>query len=183
MPAMLASFWGLGLFLPGDDVDEPRTVPGTVDTVVGRCMGGRISSRGRAMNPTIDRLRDAINRHDAEGMAVLFAPDYRSEQPAHPNRGFGGAGQVAANWGQMFAGVPDLVAEVLSEATDGSTTWSEWAWTGHHADGSDFAMKGCTVMGLRDDGAISWARLYMEPVEQDGAAIEEAVQRLSGTPR
>ncbi|MCU1616026.1 MAG: hypothetical protein JWO98_3566 [Frankiales bacterium] len=42
------------------------------------------------MNPTIGRLAEAVNRHDPEGMAAQMAPDYRSEQPAHPNRGFGG---------------------------------------------------------------------------------------------
>jgi hypothetical protein len=42
------------------------------------------------MNDTIARLRDAMNAHDLDAMAALFAPDYRSEQPLHPNRGFGG---------------------------------------------------------------------------------------------
>jgi hypothetical protein len=36
-------------------------------------------------------------------------------------------------------------------------------------------------MGLSDDGLINWARLYMEPVEQGGAAIEETVRQLSGS--
>ncbi len=69
---------------------------------------------------------------------------------------------------------------LLADVTDGRTCWSEWHWTGHHADGTDFAMRGVTVMGLRDDGRIAWARLYMEPVEQGGRSIEESVQQLSG---
>ena len=133
------------------------------------------------MHDTIARLRDAVNGHDADGMAALFASDYRSEQPAHPNRGFGGHDQVAANWSRMFAGVPDMTAEVIADAADGDTSWSEWEWRGHHPDGSDFHMRGVVVMGLRDVGAIAWARLYMEPVEQGGAAIDEAVGQLSGT--
>jgi hypothetical protein len=32
---------------------------------------------------------------------------------------------------------------------------------------------------LNDDGLVAAMRLYMEPVEQDGAAIEEAVRQLS----
>ena len=131
------------------------------------------------MNDTIARLQAAVNRHDAEGMAGCMAPDYRSEQPAHPNRGFGGSGQVAANWSQMFEGVPDLVSDVITHTTDGRTTWTEWDWHGHHVDGSVFAMRGVTLMGLNDEGLIAWARLYMEPVEQDGAAIEETVEQLS----
>jgi ketosteroid isomerase-like protein len=133
------------------------------------------------MNATIVRLRDAMNAHDLEAMAALFAPDYRSEQPVHPNRGFGGRDQVVENWTQMFAGVPDLQVGVVKETTDGTTTWSEWVWRGSHADGRPFLMKGVTVFGLRDDGLIAWARLYMEPVEQDSVPIDEAVRQLSGT--
>lgn len=135
------------------------------------------------MNDTIARLQAAMNAHDAAAMARLFAPDYRSEQPAHPNRGFGGHDQVQANWSTMFAGVPDLTGDVLADVTDGDTSWSEWHWHGSHPDGSPFAMRGVIVMGLHDDGTVAWARLYMEPVEQDGAAIEEAVRRLSGAAR
>ena len=135
------------------------------------------------MNDTIARLAAAQNRHDAEGMAACFAPDYRSEQPAHPNRGFGGPEQVAANWTQFFAAVPDLATEVVDSATDGRTTWTEWDTRGHYSDGSAFAMRGVTLMGLNDDDLIAWARFYMEPVEQDGTGIEETVQQLSGARR
>ena len=133
------------------------------------------------MNKTIERLRDAMNGHDLDAMVALFAPDYRSEQPQHPRRGFGGREQVAVNWRQMFDGVPDLEAGVVKESTDGTTSWSEWVWRGSHRDGSPFLMKGVTVFGLREDGLIGWARLYMEPVEQGGAAIDEAVRQLSGS--
>ena len=131
------------------------------------------------MNATISKLREVMNAHDAERMAALFAPDYRSEQPAHPNRGFGGHAQVEANWTEMFRGVPDLTVEVVSEVTVGSTCWAEWIWRGHHTDGSVFEMRGTTVMGLTSDGRVAEARLYMEPVEHDGAAIDETVQQLS----
>jgi hypothetical protein len=135
------------------------------------------------MNDTISRLRDALNRHDVEGMAALFAPNYRSEQPVHPQRGFGGRDQVAANWAVMFDGVPDLEAGVVKESTEGTTSWSEWVWRGSHRDGTPFLMKGVTVMGLQDDGLIAWARLYMEPVEQGEVAIDEAVRHLSRSSR
>ena len=112
-------------------------------------------------------------------MAELFAPDYRSEQPAHPDRGFGGSEQVAANWREMFRGVPDMTGELLDEATAGGTTWSEWAWHGHHTDGSPFEMRGVSIMELADDGRITRARLYMEPVEREGAGIKDAVRELA----
>ena len=135
------------------------------------------------MNETIARLGAAVNRHDPQGMAACFAADYRSEQPAHPNRGFGGSAQVAANWTQMFAGIPDLAGEVIDHTVDGRTTWTEWEWRGHHLDGSLFHTRGVILMGLNDEGLIAWARFYMEEVEQNGAGIEETVERLSGARR
>jgi hypothetical protein len=130
------------------------------------------------MHPTIARLTDVMNRHDAREMASLFSPDYRSEQPAHPTRGFGGAAQVEANWTQMFSGVPDMRVECRASTVDGATAWTEWDWTGTHADGRPFGMRGVIVLGLADDGRIASARLYMEPVERNGSAIDEAVREL-----
>ena len=131
------------------------------------------------MNDTIARLQAAVNRHDADGMAACMAPDYRSKQPAHPNRGFGGPEQVATNWSQLFAAVPDLTVEVIAHTTDGRTTWTEWDTRGHYRDGSVFATRGVILFGLNDEGLIAWGRFYMEVVEQDGAAIDETVQQLS----
>ena len=131
------------------------------------------------MNDTLARLRDAMNEHDAHAMAACFASDYSSEQPVHPNRGFGGYDQVAANWSRMFAAVPDLTCDLVAEISDGDGTWSEWDWRGHYDDGSEFRMRGITRMRAHDDGTISWMRLYMEPVEQDSPAIDEAVGQLT----
>jgi hypothetical protein len=35
------------------------------------------------------------------------------------------------------------------------------------------------VMGIKDD-RISWARLYMEPVEEAGQDIDEAMRTITG---
>jgi ketosteroid isomerase-like protein len=133
------------------------------------------------MHPTIERLVDAMNRHDAEGMAACMAPDYHSEQPVHPNRTFTGNQQVAANWSGMFAGVPDMTVTAVAEDTVGSRSWSEWRWDGHHTDGSVFAVRGVIVAGFRDDGLIQWMRLYIEELERNSPGIEEVVQQLAGT--
>ena len=45
----------------------------------------------------LERLRDAMNDHDAQRVASLFAEDYQSTQPLHPARGFGGSAQVLEN--------------------------------------------------------------------------------------
>jgi len=41
-------------------------------------------------------------------------------------------------------------------------------------------MRGVIIAGLSEDGLVSWMRLYMEPVEQGGVAIDDAVRQLSG---
>ena len=40
-------------------------------------------------------------------------------------------------------------------------------------------MVGVIVCGV-SEGRISWARLYIEPVEQSGAGIESTVRRMTG---
>ena len=134
------------------------------------------------MVDVMDRLIAAMNRHDAQGVAGLFAADYRSQQPLHPNRGFGGSQQVLSNWSAVFEGVPDFHADVIASSKSNDVLWAEQRWTGTYRDGSPFRMRGVTVLGLRDD-RIAWARLYMEPVEEGGADIDEAVRELYHPPQ
>jgi ketosteroid isomerase-like protein len=133
------------------------------------------------MTTTLERLRDAMNSHDAERVAAVFAEDYRSSQPVHPSRGFGGSSQVLENWSAVFEGVPDFSSELVAAAVDGATEWGEWSWQGHHVDGSSFAMRGVTIVVVRDD-RVAEGRLYMEPVETSEGDIEAAVQELYKPP-
>ncbi len=127
----------------------------------------------------IERLGDAINQHDLDALAACFAPDYASEFPAHPDRAFRGHAQMRKNWAQIFGGVPDIAATLLRSAAAGDTAWGEWDWRGTRADGAPFAMRGVTVVGVQDD-RITWARMYMEPVEVSGAGADAAIQRVAG---
>lgn len=54
----------------------------------------------------VARLCRATNAHDLEAVVACFAPDYRNETPAHPERGFTGSDQVRKNWQQIFATIP-----------------------------------------------------------------------------
>jgi len=135
--------------------------------------GGSIMSMG-------ERLRDAMNAHDIDALVDCFAEDYRSEQPAHPVRGFGGRDQVRANWSMIFAGVPNFSAELVRSGATGDVEWSEWRWAGDRADGNRLEMAGIIVMGVRDD-RIATGSLYMEPVEAAGGAdITATVRTMAG---
>jgi len=127
----------------------------------------------------IAALAEATNAHDIDAFVALFANDYDSRQPAHPDRAFRGNEQVRANWSEVFAGVPDFHADVLATAVSDDAVWSEWRWRGTHADGSRLDMAGVIIFGVRAE-RIAWARLFVEPVEQAGEGIEAAVRDMSG---
>jgi len=127
-----------------------------------------------------ERLAAAVDAHDLEGVVGCFAADYRNETPAHPSRGFVGREQVRRNWEQIFAGVPDITAEVLRCTVDGDTAWSEWEHRGTRRDGSAHLMRGVVIFGVTD-GVASWARFYLEPVEPCEGGVDEAVSaQVSG---
>ncbi|MDQ4078157.1 MAG: nuclear transport factor 2 family protein [Chloroflexota bacterium] len=127
----------------------------------------------------IHRLRAAMNTHDLEAFVACFHPDYRSEQPAHPDRAFQGVEQVRQNWSKIFAGIPDFRADILAHVSDGDTHWTEWRWHGTNADGSRLELRGVTIFGAPEDRLL-WGRLYLEPVEHAGAGIDAAVDRMAG---
>ena len=130
----------------------------------------------------IERLRQALNQHDLDALLALFAPDYDSTFPAHPDRTFQGLAQVHKNWSQIFGAVPSLEAVLLRNAAVGDTVWSEWEWRGTHANGTPFLMRGVTILGVRA-GQISWARMYMEPVREGGGNDAAVREHLAGGAR
>ena len=124
----------------------------------------------------LERLMRATNAHDLETLVDCFAPDYRNETPAHPSRSFLGHAQVRTNWEQIFGAVPDIRAVVLRHVVDGDTVWSEWEMHGTRRDGSAHLMRGVVIFGVRD-GRAHWARFYLEPAQDTGEEINEAVRR------
>ena len=130
----------------------------------------------------VERLRNATNCHDADGVAACFALDYRSVTPAHPARSFTGRDQVRRNQEKIFSFVPDLTAELLRSAVDGATIWTEWEHRGTRRDGSPHHMRGTIILGMRD-GLACWGRFYLEPVEASGDGIDAAIHRDVATPR
>ena len=134
-----------------------------------------------SMSTVLERLTEAQNAHDADLFASFFADDYRSDQPAHPGRGFSGRAQVHENWSSVFAGVPDFRADLVAVCRDGDVEWGEVHWRGHHADGSAFAMCGVIIATIRSD-RIATARLYVEPVEHSGEDIGASVEQFYRPP-
>ena len=140
--------------------------------------------RGDGPAALVQRLCQATNDHDLDALAGCFTAGYRNETPAHPERSFAGRDQVRKNWTQIFAAVPDVRTEVLRCAEDGDTVWSEWEHRGTRRDGSAHVMRGVVIFGV-EGGLASWARFYLEPVQDGSGGADEAVHsqvRPGGTP-
>jgi ketosteroid isomerase-like protein len=126
--------------------------------------------------PALARLERATNAHDLNALVACFAPDYRNDTPAHPERSFTGREQVRRNWEQIFAAIPDITAKVLRSAVNGDEAWSEWEHCGTRRDGSAHLMRGVVIFGVAN-GLLTWARFYLEPVQEGGETVDAAVRR------
>jgi limonene-1,2-epoxide hydrolase len=121
----------------------------------------------------IERLHQAMNRHDLDALVDCFDAEYRSEQPLHPELpelSFQGRDRVQANWTGIWQEVPDFQAERLRSAIDGEAVWTEWRWHGHRADGTPWETRGVTLFEI-STGRIVWGRLYLDRVR---AVLPEA---------
>jgi len=111
-----------------------------------------------------ERMIEAANRHDLEAMVACFAPDFRSEQPFHPERNFTGQAGVRNNWSFFFSTMPDFRVDILSEVIEGDTVWAELLYHGTQVDGTRQVTRGVTIQAIQAD-QIVWARLYIETVQ------------------
>lgn len=128
----------------------------------------------------LQRLLRAVNTHRLDHLVACFAADYANETPAHPQRGFRGRDQVRKNWSDIFSQVPDIHARVLGTAVRGDALWTEWDMAGTRRDGAPFEMRGVVIYGITE-GLISWARLYLEPVENASGDVNAAISRVLGS--
>src|SRR3954454_23508040 len=125
----------------------------------------------------VDGLRQAVDAHDLDRVVACFAPDYVNETPTHPGRGFSGREQVRTNWSRIFAGLPDITAEVVRTAVDGTAVWSEWEMRGTRPDGVRQVLRGVVIFEVVD-GVATHARFYLEPVDAGEGGVDAAVGRV-----
>ena len=118
-----------------------------------------------APQQVFERMIQAANRHDLEAMVACYTPDYRSEQPFHPERNFTGPQGVQKNWSFFFTTMPDYRIDVLRLTVDGDTIWAELHFVGTQVDGTRQSTRGVTLVGVQGN-LISWARLYIEAVQE-----------------
>jgi predicted SnoaL-like aldol condensation-catalyzing enzyme len=112
-----------------------------------------------------ERMIEAANRHDPETMVAYFAPDYRSEQPVHPERNFVGRAGVRNNWSFFFTTIPDIQIEILSEVAEGDTVWAELHYHGMRTDGAKHVMQGVIIARIQGE-QIASMKVYIEDVKE-----------------
>ncbi|GGL12540.1 nuclear transport factor 2 family protein [Mangrovihabitans endophyticus] len=117
-------------------------------------------------NTVVERLIGALNRHDLDGVAECFGPDFSGEWPAHPGRDLVGPEQVRRNWERIFKLSPEITVAMTQAVEVGDEVWGEWYYT--KAAGQD--LKGVIVITVRD-GLIRRSRFYMEPIDAVDAAV------------
>jgi ketosteroid isomerase-like protein len=127
----------------------------------------------------VERLCRATNARDLDALVACFADDYRNETPVHPERGFTGREQVRKNWQEIFSVIRDVHAEVLRVAVDGDTVWSEWEHRGTRPDGWPHVMRGVVIFGVTG-GVATWARFYLEPLQEEGGDVDTFRRRQVG---
>jgi steroid delta-isomerase-like uncharacterized protein len=117
-----------------------------------------------------DRYTDAINAHDAEAIAALYAEGAGLEEPAGK---FMGRDAVLQYWERFFAAFPDLNGRDEFKAESGDTAINEWSFSGTNsgpmetpegtipATGKQVTIRGCDVLTVRD-GLIQSHRAYYD---------------------
>ena len=115
--------------------------------------------------PPIERLRDAINSHDAARVADCFTENYVCDMPLHPSRSFTGQARVRENYQAIFARLPDLRATVLRSCQDDSGCWwSEWEMSGTSPEGVLSVIAGVVIILSAVDQRIEHTRFYLDAV-------------------
>jgi ketosteroid isomerase-like protein len=135
------------------------------------------------MDDVIDRICAATNAHDLDALVDCFADDYRLRMPVHPGRDFLGRMHVRTNWAQIFAGVPDVRAEVVSRASDGPMRWTEWRMWGTRRDGASHDMRGVAIFEVAHvDGRerARACRFYLEQVDDGRDTVDDDIHRRVG---
>ena len=113
----------------------------------------------------LERLRDAINSHDADRVADCFTENYQCHTPMQPSRGFTGRQRVRENYQALFARIPDLHATVLRSCQGESGLWSEWEMSGTSDEGTPrVVFAGVVIILSVVDERIERTRFYLDAV-------------------
>ncbi len=137
-------------------------------------------SATRTPSQVLQRLVDATNAHDLDGLIDCFASDYQLTDPVHPARSFSGARQVRKNWATAFAAFPDIRLDVDQQAVTDAGFWLEATQVGTRHDGMHLDARRVLIATVAS-GRIAAAHIYVSPVEPGGPDIDAVFAAMAGT--
>lgn len=106
---------------------------------------------------TLERLLDAFNAHDLDGVMSFFADDCVLELPRGPDpwgRRLEGREQVREGLASRFAGIPDVHYGDERHWLAGDRGCSEWLLTGTDVQGETIAVRGCDLFEFREGKVV-----------------------------
>jgi ketosteroid isomerase-like protein len=101
----------------------------------------------------LERLFDAFNRHDIDGIMQFFAPDCVFNAVGGPEvygTRFEGTKAIADAFSGVWKAMPDAQWGKHSHFAAGDRGVSEWTFSGTAADGSRVEAEGCDLFTFRD---------------------------------
>ena len=109
----------------------------------------------------LERFHTALNTRDITNLVQLLQVDYEFFDPAHPERNTMGLEAARTAWNGIFTRYPGFRADLLRQAIEGNTIWSEWRWAGGpQGNENGFQQVGVIIFGV-EQGLLAWARTYM----------------------
>jgi uncharacterized protein (TIGR02246 family) len=109
---------------------------------------------------TLERLTEAMNRHDAVAAAELFSDDALFWEPSYdePRRG---REAVRREFEGFFAMLPDIHFTPQTILVDGEHALHEWTYHATY-EGRPVELRECAVSRLDADGRVAEVRVYFD---------------------
>lgn len=82
--------------------------------------------------------------------------------------------EIGWNWTALLEAMPDLRVDIEGYAVNGADVWTELHVHGTRDDGTAFEVRGVTITTVVD-GRITAGRIFLEPVDTNGATIDDAM--------
>ncbi len=110
----------------------------------------------------LERVHTALNTRDLTNLLHCLQVDYEQIYPAKNKKDTTGLEAARETWEMMFRSYPDFQADLMRQAFEAHTIWSEWHWHGSHSrgQGSGINQAGVIIFGV-EEGLIAWSRSFM----------------------
>ena len=122
-----------------------------------------ISSDYLPMDPKrlLERFHTAINTRDLTNLVHLLQVDFEYFDLFRPENNSTGLEAARTRWDGLFNRYPNFQADLVRQAIEGNTIWTEWRWRGGPSGNENgFKQVGVVIFGV-EQGLLAWARLFM----------------------